>query len=105
MLNKHKKVYISGKITGLPFEEYSKNFNEVEEYLRYKGYTNIINPIKLNPYNPDWTWEQYMKPLIKELVDCDELWLIGGWQGSKGVEVELYLADTLGIKVIDYGIK
>lgn len=40
-----KRAYISGPITGRPYEETFNLFNEVEKKLRSEGYT-VFNPMK-----------------------------------------------------------
>jgi len=48
-----KKIYISGKITGL---DYPKTiFKAAEIYLIKEGY-KVVNPMSLVPYNPNFDW-------------------------------------------------
>lgn len=44
-------------------------------------------------------WEQYAR---KMLAVCDELWVckMDGWRESKGIALEIKIADELGIRTI-----
>ena len=90
----HNTVYISGKITGMEEQAY-KNFEEAENYITSLGF-NVINPMKLT-HNHDKTWNSYMKECLKHLMDCDYIYLINGYEESKGAKLELYIAEELGI--------
>ena len=95
-----RKVYISGKITGLTKREYEKLFGEAEKKIRTFGLIPI-NPVKKNGEVPGWKWEDYMKRDIQLLCDCDFIYRLPNWQESKGAKLENDLAKTLGIPVLD----
>ena len=40
-----EKIYISGRISGLPIEEVAAKFDETETKLKAQGY-EVINPLK-----------------------------------------------------------
>lgn len=48
------RIYISGKITGLPFDEAFKMFENAENKLKFRGY-EVVNPMKLN-HNHNKSW-------------------------------------------------
>ena len=54
------RVYISGAISCLDKEEYTNRFERVEKYLLSQGYNDIVNPVKIAPYNNIPRWENYM---------------------------------------------
>lgn len=94
-----RKVYISGKITGLPKKSYESLFNEAEKKIRAFGLIPI-NPIK-NGEVPGWKWKDYMKRDIQLLCDCDCIYRLPNWEESEGAKLENELAKTLGIPVLD----
>lgn len=94
------KVYISGKITGLS-DLNAPSFNRVENELIKKGY-EPFNPIKIKGEN-DWQWEDYMKPCITALMSCDYIYMIDGWETSKGAMLEMYIASLLNIPAVFEG--
>lgn len=93
-----KKIYISGKITGT--NDYMHRFAVVEEKLT-KGGFEVINPAKVNGMLPPLSWEQYMA-VCKVLIDfCDALYMLQGWEDSKGATIERELAKQKG-KIVLY---
>jgi hypothetical protein len=92
-------VYISGKVTGLDIEISKQLFQDAETKLIELGY-EVINPLKL-PNDHDKTWESYMRVCITYLTKCDAIYMIDGWENSKGANLEYYLAYELKLKVIN----
>ena len=93
-----RKIYISGKITGI--EEEAKNlFKNAEEILTSQGFI-VFNPMELVPYNPSYEWSDYMKDDIKILTECDAIYMLDNWTESKGAKIERQLAIDLGLNVI-----
>lgn len=90
-------VYISGPITGVL--DYKEKFGLIEASLKLEGY-ETINPAKVN-LGENATWEDYMRHDIKSLCDCDAIFMMKGWQRSKGARVENYMAKKLGLLVIN----
>lgn len=91
---------MSGKISGLPEEEYMQRFNNAEIELRKEGYLDIIMPIYLLPYNNNPTWKNYMITCIQRMVECDRIFVITkDYNDSLGVKAELDIAKHLGIPV------
>ena len=93
------KIYISGKITGLPLETAKSKFYEAEKNLISQGHI-VVNPMSL-PHNHSQTWLEYMKEDIKALLDCDAIYMLKGWQESKGACIEFNLAHDLDLKIIE----
>jgi hypothetical protein len=87
------KLYLSGPITG--HSEYLKEFEEWEGWLKNQGY-DVFNPALLGEGLPDW--HSYLKRDIPYLVDCDGVFAIPGWEGSKGAQLEIDLARRLELK-------
>lgn len=94
------KVYISGKISGLPMEEVAVKFEKAERFLAGCGYS-VVNPVKLDHSdNPAKNWEAYMKTDIKALMDCNYIALLPCWRQSPGALIEFYIAQRLNYAVI-----
>ena len=88
-----KKIYISGRITGLKKNEYMANFEYAERYLKNKGYS-VINPAKTNATLPaDTTYEQYMDMSLCMLAMCDTIYMLSDWEDSKGAIRERSFAE------------
>jgi hypothetical protein len=92
------KVYICGKVTGLPFAEVAKKFNNAEADLEGKGY-DVVNPIKLvNDANAPWPTA--MRICIAGLIGCQYIHLLPDYLKSPGATLEYQIALKLGIIII-----
>jgi len=92
-----KKIYISGKITGIEDQAYIL-FEKAEKQLIEKGY-EVVNPMKL-VHNHKRDWQSYMKTGIKALMDCDAIYMLKNYHGSKGSIIEWSLAKGLKMEII-----
>jgi hypothetical protein len=90
-----KKIYISGKITGLDYEVAIKSFQDAEDKLNNEGYITV-NPMKLN-HEHDKSWESYMKEDLIALLDCTHIYMMKNWDDSRGAIIEHNLAKQLNI--------
>ena len=90
-----KKIYIAGKVTGLPQDEVYAKFADMQTNLESVGF-DVINPIEV-VNNAQSTWLEAMKLCIKELVTCDAVYLLPCHTNSRGAIIEKQLADNLGI--------
>lgn len=91
------KIYISGAITGT--SDYMKRFSQAQVELMKLGYS-VINPAAVNAMLPeDTTWEQYMDMSMTMLSMADGIYMLDGWENSKGANMELEKARALGLTV------
>jgi len=92
------KVYIAGPMSG--YEEFNfPAFNRVEELLRGTyGYKHVINPAKLHP-TTDLPWVEFLKRDLRELTTCDAVFLLEGWEKSRGATLEAFVAYVLGLRL------
>lgn len=99
MENRKQRVYISGKITGTT--DFMERFAMAEEKLKSEGYA-VLNPARANSYMPeDTTWEEYMNVSLTLLSMADTIYMLEGWEDSKGATQEHEMAiSPLGLKVI-----
>ena len=90
------KVYIAGPMSG--YEEFNfPAFNRVEELLRESyGYKHVVNPAKLHP-TTGLPWVEFLKRDLRELITCDAIFLLEGWEKSRGATLEAFVAYTLGL--------
>ena len=94
-----KSIYISGPISGLPFETVWHNFNNAEAILQEQGY-EVINPLD-NGLPQDSAWTEHMRADIRLLMDCEAIYLLKGYQDSKGAMIEYDLARILHFEIIE----
>lgn len=92
------KIYISGKITGLPYDEAAAFFNRAKSFLLAKGF-EVVNPMEL-PHNHNKTWLNYMLEDLNALASCEAIYMLNNWTQSKGAKVEHDLAAGAGLIII-----
>lgn len=92
------KIYISGQISGLPLDEVKDKFQDAEKRIVEHGY-EAVNPLKNGiPYTE--SWEVHMAADIVLLFDCDAIYMLPGWEASKGATLEKNIAERMGKKII-----
>jgi len=94
------KIYLFGKISGVPLEEAIKKFDHYEFMLRVNGF-EVVNPLTINEVREGKTWIDYMKTDILELFQCKAIYMIKDWQQSVGAQIEYEIAKNLGLQIID----
>ena len=92
-------IYISGRITGLDYKEAFDKFEQVENELTVKGY-EVVNPMKLVPFNKDWSWFDYMSADIKLMEKCTHIYMLSNWRESAGASVEHEISKWKNITII-----
>ena len=93
------RIYISGLITGLDYKEAFDKFEQAENELTAKGY-EVVNPMKIVPFNKDWSWFDYMGEDIKILGKCTHIYMLSNWRESAGASVEHEISKWKNITII-----
>lgn len=96
-----RKIYISGPISGT--DDWEERFTRAEKDLRgiYSAAgeeIEVVNPASLR-MPESTTWQQYMDITLQMLRGCDEIYMLKGWQRSKGARIERLYALGSGIQV------
>ncbi|MGP9696188.1 DUF4406 domain-containing protein [Halomonas sp. AOP27-A1-34] len=94
-----KRIYISGPMTGLPGFNFAA-FNLTAQQLRALGY-EVVNPAEKQSEAEELSWEEYLKQDLQQMLTCDTIALLPGWQASKGAHLELHVAHRVGMNVVD----
>lgn len=92
------KIYIAGKITGLPKQQYTSKFRAAEIELTAAGH-HSVNPCRLG-IPDDYTSEQAVLICLTHLRHCDAIYLLPCWQQSPRAITERQYAIDNGIEVI-----
>lgn len=90
-----KKIYISGKITGLHLPQAELKFAQAYDQLLHHGY-DPVNPMTLHSSNTALEWEQYIARDIEALLKCQAIYMLPDWKESKGARIEYAVARELG---------
>ena len=96
--SQYGKIYISGRISGLPIEEVAAKFDETETKLKAQGY-EVINPLK-NGIPATASWEAHVAMDVLLLMGCGAIYLLPDWGFSKGATLEKNLAELTGKTII-----
>ena len=92
------KVYISGQISGLEYEEARARFDKAEDFLKGLG-VDTVNPMD-NGLPEESTWIQHLCKDLELLHDCSHIYMIDGWQLSRGACIEYDFAVRTGKTVL-----
>lgn len=93
-----KKIYIAGKVTGLPQQEVVDKFAKAQKDIEEMGF-EVVNPIKVVK-NFDTPWNEAMKMCITALFDCNCMVLLPCWKESKGARLEKDIAHSFGMELL-----
>ena len=92
------KIYISGAITGTT--DYMERFKAAEEKLWQQGY-EVVNPAAVNSMLPESTdYEEYMQMSFLMMDMCTHIYMMPGWQKSRGANREYGYALGKGMEVV-----
>jgi hypothetical protein len=97
------KIYLSGKITGLDKEVYTRQFERAEIFYKTSGF-DVINPVKIGEevlkINPKAEWQDFMIRDLEALKTCTHIALLEGWEESKGAKKEKAEAEKMGLEIM-----
>lgn len=88
-----KTIYISGAITNNP--NYKEQFAKAEATFKKAG-IEVINPAK----NSGNTYKDYIDKGMNQLMECDAIYMLAGYENSTGAMLELTYAKAIGIEII-----
>ena len=92
-----KRIYIAGPMTNLPALNFPA-FHAEAARLRALGY-EVVNPAEVNA-NPSAGWHACMRADIAQLVTCDAVRLLDGWESSRGASLEAHIAHSLDMRLV-----
>lgn len=95
-----RTIYLAGPMRGLPDHNYPV-FDEAAEALRADGHT-VVNPTELFDGDLTLSRAEYMRGGIKALLDCTTIAALPGWTGSTGAVVEMTVARSLDLEIVEY---
>lgn len=75
-------------------------FQAAEKALRARGF-KTVNPHEITAHLPEGTsWHVYLSVCLAQLPFCKGIYLLHGWNLSKGSCVELAAARELGLQIL-----
>ena len=97
-----KRIYISGKITGLDLKDARDNFYDAAFTLWWNGY-NPVNPMRETYFFNrigKLPWCVYMFFDIILLLQCRGIYMQSNWRESRGARIEYRIAKFLNYESI-----
>ncbi|MCP3017521.1 DUF4406 domain-containing protein [Cupriavidus basilensis] len=94
------KIYVAGPMTGLLQLNFPA-FHDAARALRARGH-QVVNPAEINA-DPSAGWLECMRADIRELVTCEAIFLLAGWELSRGATLEHHIAERLGFTILIAG--
>lgn len=88
-----KKIYISGAITNNP----NYKFQFKKKYEELDGAYTVLSPLMINA---PLSWKDYMHIDLAMIKICDAIYMLHGWEESKGARIEHCFAQILGLEII-----
>lgn len=95
----NQRIYIAGPMTGLPDNNYPA-FHDAANRLRGRAW-HVENPAENPEPHTDAAckWTAYMRMGVSQLMTCHAIYLLPGWQNSKGASLEYLVAQRLGLTI------
>jgi len=90
------RIYLAGPMTGITQLNFPR-FHAEAARLRELGFT-VINPAEINA-DSSRSWRECMRADIREMVTCDAIALLPGWERSRGAALEHHIMTALGLTV------
>lgn len=84
------KIYISGKITGLPINDVLSTFRAAEAKIRKFNFTPVSPLDNGLPFEAEWA--DQMGRDIAILLRCEAIYMLPDWQQSEGATIEYLIA-------------
>lgn len=84
------RIYISGKVTGIPIGVARERFAKAQSFLEDVGF-DVVNPMR-NGLPTSEPWERHIAKDIELLLPCDAVYMLDGWRLSRGARIEYDIA-------------
>ena len=95
-----RRVYISGAIAGMDLKERREAFAQAAERIARMG-LRPVNPFD-NGVPQEAHWREHMRADIRMLLTCQYIYMLRGWEQSKGAKLEHDVATSCGLRVLLY---
>lgn len=94
-----KRCYISGPMSNMPAFNVPA-FHAAAALLRAQG-LEVVNPAEMDESDAaPKEWADYLRRDIKQMMECDGIAMLPGWEDSRGARLESHIAHALGFEVI-----
>ena len=91
-------IYLSGTVSSRPYAEAVEAFAKAEAEMEARGWCLVINPTKL--CEAHWSWLRCMAVCLFCLIPCDAIYMMKGWEKSRGARIERQMAKIMFKRVL-----
>lgn len=95
------RCYIAGPMTGYPDHNYPA-FHKAAAEMRALGW-EVINPAENHGGRTDLPREEYFRTDIPQLISCDAVCMLPGWENSEGARLEFAIARACNVRTVKPG--
>lgn len=89
-------IYISGPMSG--HDNYNfEAFNSAARNLSRFGF-KVVNPADIGVDN-NASWEDYLRHQLARMMKCSTIYMLPGWEKSKGAVIENAIAKLLNMNI------
>lgn len=74
-------------------------FDAAKALLLAEGH-EVVSPADLERERDTRSYEEKLRDDCKYLLDCDTIYMLKGWNASRGARLEKFIAQTLGMREI-----
>lgn len=92
------RIYVAGPMSGVPLLNYPA-FAAATARLRAKGH-EVVSPAEVNDGFEHEGWAACMRRDLVQLAACDAMYLLPGWEKSRGARLEWQIAEALGMSIV-----
>jgi Domain of unknown function (DUF4406)/Domain of unknown function (DUF5664) len=95
---KTRMIYVAGPMRGIKDLNFPA-FDKARIKLKEEGY-DVISPADLDRQHGLTNNKGYAKRDVAEILKCDAIYLLKGWEDSVGASAEFFLARWIGLDII-----
>ena len=101
-----KRIYIAGPMTGKPDLNRDEFYKAAKRLGESKSYFEVIDPhgVAIDEFWDEETpLSEVASVLLGLLTNCDAIYMLRGWEQSKGATAEHAVAKWIGLEIIYQG--
>lgn len=92
-----RRVFISGKVSGLAYLEACRQFYDAAAVVLHRGFAPVV-PVEL--CRSWWNWYRCMAVCLWHLVWCKYILQLDNWESSRGAKWEFRVAKLLRKRIL-----
>lgn len=93
------RLYLAGQMSNIPEFNYPA-FRRAAQEWRECGW-DVLDPSEKFGGRTDLPYEVYIKASIIDVLACDAIAVLTGWEASKGASLEVHIGQVLGYQILD----